>query len=636
MSSDLVEYYIKKISNLLDKTLIRNPKSSWSFFANKNAKTERRTPWLIIKSLNQATIFSKFDIQSGFGKIQPGKDKYMIAFTMSFCQYNLKNAPSEFQHIMHDIFTIIDNVLVFSEIIYQLWKHLRTFIHIRKNGLVVLVPKNKLFQIEIRILGHNIRNGTIIPIQCSLELVQTFPDNYQLQRFLESLNYISDFYQYLQPICNPLSDSLKTDPPPWIVTHTHAVQQIKQHVHYLPLLHLRHPSVIVKRDASDLGYGDILKQHYDQHYHLVRYHYDIWNPTQAAYSIIKTYFSLIILCIFQYRDHLLKQIFLLHIAYKSAKGVLQKDVKNLAAQQIFARWQAILAIFDFDITMIKGNSNSLLYFFNQKIPSRKTLESAHQSMAQLPLGSQTDQAQGNGLASPQQTARGKDKSNPLDWLEALPKSPVTRNMVVKRSLRDRYQMHDPSVGSYLLAVSPSYQFLADFTTLNPGYIYKAISYQLDPLIHQHMEERRIQIIQNFYPHNSSLPLNIINIVIRVCINKSVNQLCYALHLKEEDNLIIPILLFSKKEQLSEQISYPQQFISPSIRGLSKAKIILQKNSRPSSNPALTILSKEISFIRRNRHLYLQSYHFRGKWHAKDRLLFAFQEKSRNLIPLHTF
>ena len=118
-------------------------------------------------------------------------------------------------------------------------------------------------------------------------------------------------------------------------------------------------------------------------------------------------------------------------------------------------------------------------------------------------------------------------------------------MVVKRSLRDRYQMHDPSVGSYLLVVSPSYQFLAEFTTPNPGYVYKAISYQINPSISQQMEERRIRIIRNFYPHNSSLPLNIINnIVIRVCISKSVNQLCYALHLKEEDNLIIPILLFS--------------------------------------------------------------------------------------------
>ena len=43
-------------------------------------------------------------------------------------------------------------------------------------------------------------------------------------------------------------------------------------------------------------------------------------------------------------------------------------------------------------------------------------------MASVPLGPQPDQAQGNGLASPQKMARGKEKSNPLDWLEAFPKA----------------------------------------------------------------------------------------------------------------------------------------------------------------------------------------------------------------------
>jgi len=44
---------------------------------------------------------------------------------------------------------------------------------------------------------------------------------------------------------------------------------------------------------------------------------------------------------------------------KSAKEILQKDVKNLVSKQIFARWQAILSAFDFDIEFIKGNTNSL-------------------------------------------------------------------------------------------------------------------------------------------------------------------------------------------------------------------------------------------------------------------------------------
>ena len=66
-------------------------------------------------------------------------DRYKTAFTISFGHYEwnvmpfgLKNAPSEFQNIMNDIFTpytsfiivYIDDVLVFSKSIDQHFKHL--------------------------------------------------------------------------------------------------------------------------------------------------------------------------------------------------------------------------------------------------------------------------------------------------------------------------------------------------------------------------------------------------------------------------------------------------------------------------------------------------------------------------------
>jgi len=60
----------------------------------------------------------------------------------------------------------------------------------------------------------------------------------------------------------------------------------------------------------------------------------------------------------------LKKIFL-RIDCKSAK-VLQKDVKNLVSKQIFARWQAILSVFDFQIDFIKGESNSIPNFLSRE------------------------------------------------------------------------------------------------------------------------------------------------------------------------------------------------------------------------------------------------------------------------------
>ncbi|CAJ2642406.1 unnamed protein product [Trifolium pratense] len=51
-----------------------------------------------------------------------------------------------------------------------------------------------------------------------------------------------------------------------------------------------------------------------------------------------------------------------------SKDILQKDVKNLASKQIFARWQAILSVFDFEIEYLKGSENALPDYLTQLAP----------------------------------------------------------------------------------------------------------------------------------------------------------------------------------------------------------------------------------------------------------------------------
>ena len=46
--------------------------------------------------------------------------------------------------------------------------------------------------------------------------------------------------------------------------------------------------------------------------------------------------------------------------------MLEKDVHNIASKQIFARWQAILSGFDFDIEFIKGTQNSIPDFLTHE------------------------------------------------------------------------------------------------------------------------------------------------------------------------------------------------------------------------------------------------------------------------------
>jgi len=80
----------------------------------------------------------------------------------------------------------------------------------------------------------------------------------------------------------------------------------------------------------------------------------------------------IVLCISKFQDDLFIKRFLLRIDYKSAKELLQKDVPNLVSKQIFARWQAILSTFDFEIKFIKKESNYLPKFLTREFLQGKS------------------------------------------------------------------------------------------------------------------------------------------------------------------------------------------------------------------------------------------------------------------------
>ena len=232
---------------------------------------------------------------------------------------------------------------------------------IKRSGLVVSSPKIKLFQTKIRFLGYNIYQGKISPIDRVIKFADKFPDEIldksQLQRFLGSLNYIPDFYQNLRKQCKPLFDRLQKNPPPWTSVHTSIVQDIKKYVKTLPCLGI--PTInsfkIVETDASDIGYGGILKQktNSDSPEQIVCFHSGVWNKAQNNYSTIKKEILSIVLCIDKFQTDLVNQNFLIRIDCNSAKYVLEKDVENIASKHIFARWQFILSIFYFEIEYIK-------------------------------------------------------------------------------------------------------------------------------------------------------------------------------------------------------------------------------------------------------------------------------------------
>ena len=125
---------------------------------------------------------------------------------------------------------------------------------------------------------------------------------------------------------------------------------------------------IVETDASDIGYGGTLKQRIspESSEQIIRFYFGIWNNTQLNYSTIKKDILSIVLCILKFQSDLLNQNFVLHIDCKSAKYAIEKDVENIASKHIFARWQAILSVFYFDIEYIKGSQNVIPDFLTHE------------------------------------------------------------------------------------------------------------------------------------------------------------------------------------------------------------------------------------------------------------------------------
>ena len=98
-------------------------------------------------------------------------------------------------------------------------------------------------------------------------------DKKKLQCFLGSLNYVSNFLNDIIQLCVPLRQRLKKNPVPWNEEHTKIVKTIKSRVKTLPCLALADPKTfkIVETDASDIGYGGILKQKYGNQKRLVKF-----------------------------------------------------------------------------------------------------------------------------------------------------------------------------------------------------------------------------------------------------------------------------------------------------------------------------------------------------------------------------
>jgi hypothetical protein len=235
------EYCQKEILELLERKLIETSRSPWActaFYVNKHNEQKRGKPRMVInyRALNEAllpirfplpskellfskigkcNVFSKFDLKSGFWQIGiVPKDRYKTAFVVPNGQYQwrvmsfgLKNAPSEFQKRMDDIFQHLSFVIVYIDDLLVCYvdskahvQHLKIVYDLLfKHGLVLSKSKLCWAQTKIEYLGLILSKGEVElqdhVLKKLSELPDEIPDQKQLQRFLGCMNYIRQFYE---------------------------------------------------------------------------------------------------------------------------------------------------------------------------------------------------------------------------------------------------------------------------------------------------------------------------------------------------------------------------------------------------------------------------------------------------------
>ncbi|KAK2970735.1 hypothetical protein RJ640_002612 [Escallonia rubra] len=84
---------------------------------------------------------------------------------------------------------------------------------------------------------------------------------------------VRDFYQDRYKDTKILYQRLRKNPQPWTIVHTQAIRRIKLRAKSLPCLCLPLPEAfkIVETYASDIGYGGVLKQKFENKEQLVRF-----------------------------------------------------------------------------------------------------------------------------------------------------------------------------------------------------------------------------------------------------------------------------------------------------------------------------------------------------------------------------
>lgn len=329
--------------------------------------------------LQGAQYFSKIDLRSGYHQIRISpEDVPKTAFRTRYghfeflvLPFGLTNAPGTFMHLMHQTFrefldefvlVFLDDILIFSKTLEEHERHVTAVLQkLRDSKLYAKESKCEFFKTEVEFLGHHVGRNGVRMMDDKIEAINAWPIPTKVtdvRSFLGTAGYyrkfIRDFSRVAAPLSNLTHDNVKFV---WSTAEQDAFEQLKAAIVRGPVLILPDPKLpfTVHVDASGFATGAVLQQDQGHGLQPIAYLSKKMLDAETRYPIHEQELLAIIVALKSWRHYLMGSKFTITIMSDHKSLTQFKTQPQLSGRQ--ARWQDVLANYNFDIQYVEGKAN---------------------------------------------------------------------------------------------------------------------------------------------------------------------------------------------------------------------------------------------------------------------------------------
>ena len=329
--------------------------------------------------LQGARFFSKLDLRSGYHQIRiVPEDVPKTAFRTRYghfeflvLPFGLTNAPGTFMHLMHETFraelddsvlVFLDDILIFSKTLEEHQRHVAAVLDkLRAAKLYAKESKCEFFKPEVEFLGHMVGRDGVRMMSDKVEAIAAWPtptNVRDVRAFLGTAGYYRKFIRNFSAIATPLTELTKeTVKFDWTAAQQASFVQLKAAMQSAPVLALPDPTLpfVVHVDASGFATGAVLQQDQGKGLQPIAYLSKKMLDAETRYPVHEQELLAIIVALKSWRHHLMGAKVTITIMSDHKSLTQFKTQPSMSGRQ--ARWQDVLANYDFDIVYIEGKSN---------------------------------------------------------------------------------------------------------------------------------------------------------------------------------------------------------------------------------------------------------------------------------------